>query len=219
MVDGKQSLSAVLIPAYNEAERVADVIKVASEADLGPILVVDDGSRDSTAAAARAAGAEVLRLPRNLGKGGAVAAGVRQLDCEVVILIDADLVGLKPQHLKELALPVLKGQVDMTRGVFKGGRWSTTAAQKMLPQLNGQRAIRRDLLAGLEDLQDSRYGIEVVITEAAKAGQWRTRDIPMADVSQVTKEEKRGWLKGVGHRIRMYGDIVRSMIRGGPGDH
>lgn len=211
--------SAVLIPAYNEAERVADVVRVAQEADLGPVLVVDDGSRDNTAGAARAAGADVLRLPGNLGKGGAVAAGVRELDSQVVVLIDADLVGLKAQHLRDLALPVIAGEVDMTRGVFKGGRWSTTAAQKMLPQLNGQRAVRRELLMGLKDLQKSRYGIEVVITEAARSDHWRTRDIPMADVSQVTKEEKRGFFKGVGHRIKMYSDIVRSIVRGGRDGH
>ena len=211
--------SAVLIPAYNEAERVGNVIRVAQEADLGPVLVVDDGSRDETSAAARAAGADVLRLPSNLGKGGAVAAGVRELDCEVIVLIDADLVGLKPQHLRDLARPVLKGEVDMTRGVFQGGRWSTTAAQKMMPQLNGQRAVRRELLAGLSDLHKSRYGIEVVITEAARSDHWRTRDIPMADVSQVTKAEKRGFFKGVGHRLKMYSDILRSMVRGGRDGH
>lgn len=206
--------SAVLIPAYNEATGVARVVKTACEADLGPVLVVDDGSSDSTAAQAEAAGARVLRLERNLGKGGAVAAGVRELTAEVIVLLDADLLGLTPEHLRALAAPVIKGEVDMTRGVFTGGRWSTTAAQKMLPQLNGQRAILREKLVRLPELSSSRYGIEVVITDAARHGEWKVKDVPMEGVTQVTKEEKRGFFKGVGLRLRMYSDIVRTLLGG-----
>lgn len=206
--------SAVLIPAYNEATGVARVVKTACEADLGPVLVVDDGSSDSTAAQAEAAGARVLRLERNLGKGGAVAAGVRELTAEVIVLLDADLLGLTPEHLRALAAPVIKGEVDMTRGVFTGGRWSTTAAQKMLPQLNGQRAILREKLVRLPELSSSRYGIEVVITDAARQGEWKVKDVPMEGVTQVTKEEKRGFFKGVGLRLRMYSDIVRTLLGG-----
>lgn len=214
---GTAFTSAVLIPAFNEAAGVAEVVRTALAAGLGRVLVVDDGSDDDTAARAQAAGAEVLRLERNVGKGGAVSAGVNALDEDVVILLDADLVGLTTKHLRSLAGPVLAGTVDMTRGVFEGGRWSTTAAQKMLPQLNGQRAVRRELLCGLPELAASRYGIEVVITEEAKAAGWRVRDIPMEGVTQLTKEEKRGFLKGMALRLKMYGDIFRS-LRGRHGD-
>lgn len=209
---------AVLIPAFNEATGVSEVVRVALEAELGPVLVVDDGSEDGTAAAARTAGAELLELEANTGKGGAVAAGVAHLSEDVLVLLDADLVGLTVRHLRDLAAPVLAGTVDMTRGVFEGGRWSTTAAQKMLPQLNGQRAVLRELLASLPELEDSRYGIEVVITEGAKAGGWRVRDVPMDGVTQLTKEEKRGFLKGMALRLKMYGDIFRTLTGGGRQD-
>jgi glycosyltransferase involved in cell wall biosynthesis len=106
-------------------------------------LVVDDGSNDNTAERAREAGASVLVLAKNTGKGGAVAAGARALQTEVIILIDADLIGLQIEHLVKLATPVLEGEVEMTRGTFRGGRWPTATAQRLAPQLNGQRAIRR----------------------------------------------------------------------------
>lgn len=207
----QQASCAILIPAYNEASSIATVIVTAAAAKLGPVLVVDDGSLDGTSGVAGRAGAEVLRLPRNTGKGGAVFAGASHLAADVVILIDADLTGLTPEHLSALALPVMRGEVDMTRGVFKGGRWSTTAAQKIVPQLTGQRAIRRELLLGLADLPSSRYGIEVVITEAARKGHWRTCDVRLPGVSQVMKEEKLGLVHGVGRRLRMYGDIVLAL--------
>jgi glycosyltransferase involved in cell wall biosynthesis len=65
-----------LIPAYNEVATVADVVRsVHSRAPFCDVLVVSDGSTDATAATARAAGAEVVELPFNLGIGGAVQAG------------------------------------------------------------------------------------------------------------------------------------------------
>lgn len=80
-----------LIPAYNEATRIAPVVRQLVEQGL-PVLVVDDGSRDSTAAVAREAGADVLRRA-NGGKGTAIIAGCRravELGYRRVLLLDGD---------------------------------------------------------------------------------------------------------------------------------
>lgn len=80
-----------LIPAYNEGRHIAAVVRQAS-ASL-PVLVVDDGSKDDTAAQAEAAGARVLRQTPNQGKGAALMAGFRQalqLGVEALVMLDAD---------------------------------------------------------------------------------------------------------------------------------
>ncbi|MEX2503171.1 MAG: glycosyltransferase [Trueperaceae bacterium] len=201
---------AILIPAKDEAERVGSVVAVALRAGLGLVLVVDDGSRDATALVADGAGAEVLRLGENRGKGGALLAGAEHLEQEVLVLLDADLVGLRPEHVRALADPVLAGEVEMTRGVFHGARWSTTAAQRIAPQLGGQRGIVRERLLEVQGLADSRYGVEIRIGDTAFDRSWTWRDVPLPGVSQVTKEEKDGWWRGVRNRVGMYRDIVRS---------
>ena len=203
----------VLIPAFNEEASVAEVVKTALAARLGPVLVVDDGSTDLTSSVAARAGAEVLTLPRNLGKGGAVWVGAEHLQTDVVILLDADLTGLTESHIHALAVPVLEGRADMTRGIFVGGRWATSAAQRLAPQLNGQRALLRAKLLGVPGLRYSRYGVEIAITEAARHGGWRTLDVPLPGVSQVMKEEKRGFWPGFRVRLRMYGDILSTWLR------
>lgn len=203
---------AVLIPAYNEADHVARVVGAAKATGYA-VWVVDDGSDDATAARARRAGAEVLTLPENQGKGGAVFAGAAHLDARVVVLVDADLLGLTPEHIRRLAAPVLAGRATMTRGVFSGGRWRTTTAQRLTPQLSGQRAVLREALLGVPGLAKSRYGIEVLVTEHAKRAGWAVQDVPLAGVSQVMKEEKRGFWVGAGVRLRMYGDIFRQLLR------
>lgn len=204
---------AVLIPAFNEAETVAAVVTAAVASGLGPVLVIDDGSTDATGPNARAAGAEVLELDQNRGKGGAVVAGAENVAAEVLVLLDADLTGLRPEHVASLAEPVRCGEADMTRGVFTGGRWRTTAAQRMTPQLNGQRAIERELLMSVPGLEQTRYGLEVALTDRARRLGWRCRDVALDGVSQIMKEEKRGWLRGFSVRLRMYADIVRTMMQ------
>ena len=80
-----------LVPAYNEGARVAAVVTGARR--HLPVLVVDDGSTDDTAAQASAAGAELLRQVPNQGKGAALRAGFRRAlaaDCAAVVTLDAD---------------------------------------------------------------------------------------------------------------------------------
>jgi glycosyltransferase involved in cell wall biosynthesis len=204
----------VVVPAFNEAGGVAAVVAAACASGTGPVWVIDDGSTDGTAEAARAAGAHVLELGRNVGKGGALLAAARTLDADVLVLLDADLVGLEPSHVRALVEPVLRGDADMTRGVFRGGRWRTTAAQRLTPQLNGQRALRRTGLLDVPGIGSSRYGVEVAIGEHARRSGWRCRDIDLEGVSQVMKEEKRGWLAGLSLRAGMYRDILRALWRG-----
>ena len=84
----------ILVPAFNEAGAVGDVIREVREATPGvPVLVVDDASGDATCDNAIAAGAEVLRLPHHLGLGGCVQAGYKlayELGYSYVIRVDGD---------------------------------------------------------------------------------------------------------------------------------
>lgn len=205
--------SSIVIPAFNEETTVAEVVRVASESRLGTVYVIDDGSSDNTAQAATRAGATVIRLPENLGKGGVLHHAAVNLRENVLVLLDADLVGLTPEHIHALAEPVLAGEVDMTRGLFSGGRLQTTLAQYLAPQLSGQRAILRDKLAAVCELKTTRYGVEIAITKHAKRADWRTRDVGLKNVSQVMKEEKRGFWRGFLIRLKMYADIARAYVR------
>src|SRR6185437_14635373 len=96
------------LPAYNEAERIGNVIRPVLRApSIEEVIVVNDGSTDSTAEVARAFhGVRVVDLPRNMGKGGAMAAGVAATDADILVFLDADLVGLRVEHIEALVEPV-----------------------------------------------------------------------------------------------------------------
>jgi glycosyltransferase involved in cell wall biosynthesis len=114
-----------LVPAYNEEASVAAVVAELRAADPEmEILVIDDGSLDRTAEVAAAAGARVLRLPFNLGIGGAVQTGFRyahEHGFDLVLRVDGD--GQHdPAQAARLAEPVLAGEADLAVGSrFCGG--------------------------------------------------------------------------------------------------
>ena len=122
---------AALIPAFNEAATIAEVIAgVRPHVEL--VVVVDDGSGDDTAELARRAGAEVISHPQNRGKGQAVRAGLAEIlkrDCSHVLMLDGDL-----QHRPDEAPRLLEAARE-------------TGAELVV----GERQFRRD------DMPASRY--------------------------------------------------------------
>lgn len=87
----KNTSVTVIIPAYNEEAIIGQVVSRVH--DLYPdfqILVVNDGSRDGTAAAAAAAGAEVFSHPYNIGNGAAIKSGIRKATGDVFVFMDGD---------------------------------------------------------------------------------------------------------------------------------
>jgi glycosyltransferase involved in cell wall biosynthesis len=108
-----------IVPAYNEEESVPSVIGEIRAFDPGfAIVVVDDGSADGTSAAAERAGAHVVRLPFNLGIGGAVQTGFRyahENGFRIAVRVDGD--GQHdPAQLGALLGPVLRGEADIVIG-------------------------------------------------------------------------------------------------------
>ncbi len=113
---------SVLIPAYNEAEIIADVVsgvRATMERLNRPyeILVIDDGSTDETALRAETAGARVISHPYNIGNGAAVKTGIRQAKGDILVMMDGD-----GQHNPEYIAPMLEkiGRYDMVVGARSG---------------------------------------------------------------------------------------------------
>lgn len=204
---------SAIVAALNEGPRVGDVVRALRRCPcLGEILVVDDGSDDDTSAAAAAAGARVLRLPVNLGKGGAVARGLEATDGDVVLLVDADLIGLSSKHVGDLLGPVLDGRADMTVGLFRGGRMSTHFSNWIAKPFSGQRAFRRDLVDP-KQLEGTRYGLEAKLTQVSVDKGLTVMRICLDDITQATKEEKMGFTRGSRLRLTMYTEVVRQYFR------
>jgi glycosyltransferase involved in cell wall biosynthesis len=154
---------AAVIPAYNEAPTVGGVVEVARAAVLvDEVIVVDNASTDDTAARAAEAGARVVRCDER-GKGQAMRAGVQATDAEVIVFLDADLIGLRPDHVDRLARHVLSGEAGMACGLFDRGRLLNPIFLHVLPILTGERALRREIFESLDEKDVRGYAVEAAL--------------------------------------------------------
>ena len=212
---GEVNLSCI-IPAYNEAARVAAVVRVAAAHPLiDEVVVVDDGSVDGTAAAAAAIpGVRVLRLERNGGKTNALATGIEAARGHWLVLLDADLTGLTAAALTRLVRPVLTGRAEVTISL----RGNAPLLWRMIgiDYLSGERVVARDFLAGdLDRLRQlPRFGFEVHMNrELVRAGQ-RPEVVRWPGVESPGKARKCGLLQGMIADLRMLGDIFQTISPG-----
>jgi glycosyltransferase involved in cell wall biosynthesis len=107
------SVTAV-IPAYNEAERIAGTVRDV-QPHVDTALVIDDGSTDATAERARRAGARVVQQPTNRGYIAAIKRGFREAETPVVVTMDGDG-ELPSERIPDLVGPVCQGEADMVQG-------------------------------------------------------------------------------------------------------
>src|SRR5687767_6609061 len=114
---------SVIIPALNEEEPIAAVVRDCLATGLpDEVIVVDNGSTDQTAERARAAGAKVVAEPTP-GYGRACAGGVRALrsDCEIVVFLDGDGSDC-PEFMEQLVEPVIQNKQDFVIGSRTRGK-------------------------------------------------------------------------------------------------
>jgi glycosyltransferase involved in cell wall biosynthesis len=217
-----------LIPAHNEHDHIAAV--VVAVANYLPVLVVDDGSQDDTAALAEAAGAQVLRQTPNQGKGAALLAGFRRcLDegCQAVVTLDGD--GQHDPHEIPLFLDcyasqgvnLVIGQRDFSkmpqprRTTNTIGRWMFSAAvgQDIPDNQSGYRLVGRPLIELLiQDTSEKGFEFEVdMITQCLKQGlglAW----VPIRTIYAGEKSHIRYWHHLV-HYFRVVNKARRTMRR------
>lgn len=206
---------ATIIPAYNEEKTIGAVIDVVKEHPrIHDIVVVSDGSSDKTAQIARQReGIKVIQLKKNLGKGGALMVGLKETEANLLLFLDADLLGFKVKHLDLLLDPLLANEADMIIGIFKDGRVATDLALKVAPSLAGQRAIKRDLIDKINDLEVTRFGVEVALNNYVKTHkEVRIKRVSLPDLTHMMKEEKMGFTKGVTARFQMYWEIIKNIL-------
>ncbi|NLN76636.1 MAG: glycosyltransferase [Armatimonadetes bacterium] len=210
----------VLIPAYNEADRIADTVAAAlAMPGIDDLVVIDDGSLDNTVDVAEEAGANTICLEENSGKGAALNVGVQEFEADIYLMIDADL-GSCASETCRLLEPVLAGHADMSIAAMKapqghkGGfgfvmrlsRWAIRRLGGMIvtAPLSGQRAFRRELIEAIGGFEEG-FGVETAMTIDALRNGFTIVEVPLPLTHRVTGRNLAGFM----HRGRQFRDIVR----------
>jgi glycosyltransferase involved in cell wall biosynthesis len=184
----------ILIPAFNEGDIVASVIKEIGQHCIFPVVVIDDASTDNTAAEASRAGATVIPLPAQLGAWGAMQTGLRYAlrhNYNTAITMDAD-----GQHetaaIHKLLLPVTRGHANVSIGACtQRGSLLRRIAWVLLKRTSGL------------SLEDITSGFRVYDQEAIKTlASWRATLLDYQDIGVLLLLQSRG-LKIVDVKVAM----------------
>ena len=215
-------LLSVIIPVYNEAGTVGQVIEKVRSVSLGAgidkeIIVVNDGSSDGTreslGAWEKVEGVRVHHSPVNLGKGSSVRIGFSFAKGDLVIIQDADL-ELDPNDYHRLIAPIIEGRADVVFGSrFLGdnprGKLTFYVANRSLAVITNAlfgaslsdietcyKVFRRDVLPTLK-LRASRFEIEPEITSQVLKRGHRLLEVPISYSPRTHAEGKKlNWRDG-----------------------
>ncbi len=218
-----------LVPAFNEAATIGEVLSRIAALDLDSIVVVvDDGSTDETAAIAEAAGAKVIRQA-NQGKGAALRAAIAVAEGDIAVIQDADM-EYDPAEVPELIEPIVRGSADVVFGSrLRGGKpqraylfWHLVGNRFLSLVTNvlfnttlsdmetGYKAFRLEVLRSL-DLRENKFGIEPEITGKVCKRKLRIYELPISYYGRTHDEGKKiTWRDGfralwVLFRVRLSG--------------
>jgi glycosyltransferase involved in cell wall biosynthesis len=212
----------VIVTAYEEADRLpATLAALGSAFPRARVIVADDGSSDGSGDVAERAGAELVRAPRTIGKGGVATLAAERamadaLGGAVVVLCDGDL-GDSAAHLPALVAEVRDGRADVAVGGFArrvgGGfglalgfsRWAIRRRSGFVAEapISGQRALRGEVLPVVVPFAP-RFGMETAMTiDAVRAG-FRVVEVELPLEHRATGKTWRGFL----HRGRQLADFA-----------
>ncbi|MFC1862364.1 glycosyltransferase family 2 protein [Thermodesulfobacteriota bacterium] len=191
---------SVIIPAYNEAQTVGELINQIS--NLYPdceIIVINDGSKDATASVAKEAGAIVYSHPYNIGNGAAIKSGIRIASGEVLVLMDADgqhdpgdigrMLECFPDYDMVVGSRNKGGQANIFRGLGNKllNRLATYVAKFRVEDLtSGFRAVKAEIAQKFLYLLPNTYSYPTTLTLAVLRDGRSMKYLPIKSASRQT---------------------------------
>ena len=178
-----EPLVSVVLPAHDEAATISAIVAGCRAHTRTPheVWVIDDGSRDATAELAERAGAKVLRLSPNRGKGGAIREALDHIEGEIIVLLDALVPGVDLVIGSRFLGTFRRGAISTINrfGTMAiNGLFNLAFGAKVTDTQAGFRAIRSDTLRGLE-LSARHYDVETEMLCQVVARGGRVVEVPV----------------------------------------
>ena len=199
-----------VVCAYNEADRIRSILDVIHcHPALTEVIVVNDGSTDDTEALIRMYPTiRVLTHTPNRGKTYALSRGIAAARCDHLMLLDADLAGIKPADIDALAAPVMRGEADVSISMRSNSLW--LYRQIGIDFVSGERVVPKHLLeTAVEAMQRlPRWGGEVYMNEIFIRRGCRIAVVRWPRVLNIRKYEKTGLWRGALAELKMIADAA-----------
>lgn len=204
----KYTVTAI-VPAHNEEKRIGQVLNtlLASE-DIDEVVCINDGSEDNTLGIIRSKKeVKCINLEENKGKAYAVVQGILQATGDIIVFIDADLIGLSQENIHDLVAPLQDESYEVSIGYR-----SAVVDKLMFMPLAGERAyFRKDLLPHTEKIKHKGYGMELYLNYVFKDKQIKL--LGLKGVKHMMKYDKQKYdvaLRGI---VFEFGDLLKEIFR------
>lgn len=200
MEPNNQNATAIMC-AYNEKKTIGDILETLLKCtELKEIIVINDGSTDSTSKVLeKFMGLNKLRiieLPKNKGKGFAMAEGIANAQNNLLVFVDADLTNFKVEYIQQLIQPLLEGKVNMVIGQPT----ENVMDYRLNPfiSLAGERSLFRDeIIPLIEQMRETRFGVETLINLHYKANNMKTLYVSLWGLNHPIKVQKYSFTKSL----------------------
>lgn len=192
---GEFSITAI-IPAYNEEKSIGKIVELTKKY-TDEVIVIDDGSQDNTAQIAKEMGADVIKLPKNIGIINKVLKqGINKASGEIIVKLDADGEH-NPEEIPRLVEPIIKGEADLVLGKREKIprvserfiNWITNFKVKVADSGTGFKAGKKELLQSMKLI--GRCPCGTFVLEAYQKGA-KIKEVPVS-INKIEKKRKIAW--------------------------
>lgn len=202
-----------IIPAHNEGLRIGTVLRVVYDHPLvDEIIVVDDGSIDNTQSVVKEfPNVRLIVNKENKGKSYSIAAGIVESSGDYILMLDADLRGLRPEDITSLVEPVKKGRADVSMSIRK----NTPAWMKLIKVdlMTGEKVMPKNvIMPHIQEIMTLRsYALEVFLNRIIIKNKCAIKTVLLKDVYDDLKTTKKGLFAGIKLFLSMWRDILKTI--------
>ncbi len=203
---------SVVIAAFNEATRIANVLQAVQHHPLiDEVIVINDGSADNTSEIVKQFDVTLIENEHNMGKTLTVKRGIEAARNNLIMMLDADLKGLDEESITNLIKPVVDKQVDWTLSL-RGNSFGYMRFFQM-DWVSGERVIPKEMLMDpyVWSRPDVGYGLETLMNKSFLDKNKTFISVYLPNLKVTSKAEKIGLIGGWVGEYKMVKQITRVM--------
>ncbi len=188
----KMKVTAV-VPVYNEEKTVGNVLKTLTSSDkIDQVIVINGGSTDSTLEIIKKFKVKIINLRYPNGKGDAVRIGTKNIKCEILLFFDADLIGLKKEHIDKLLEPVVNEGAAMVIGLRDKNNIIGNMVMPYFPLTGGERAMLTKVFMEIRKSPlIEGWGLESVMNDYCKKKKLKVVKIKLDGMDHIGLQTKK----------------------------
>lgn len=201
-----------VVPVYNEEKTVKSVLEaLVSSNKINKLIVVDSGSTDNTPNIIKKFKVKIVTLKKPKGKGYAIKVGTNNISTEVILFFDADLIGLKKEHVDKLLEPVIDEGAAMVIGLRDKGNFIANTIMPYFPLTGGERAIlTKEFMKIRKNPLIEGWGLESVMNDYCKKKKLKVVKVMLDGMDHIGLQTKKHGLLAF---LKEIYDVVLTKIK------